>query len=84
MCWAVICSLCCLLAWPAGANAGEEDVFARSRRQMVEYQLRARGIADAAVLRAMEKVPRHRFVRPALESQAYSDRALPTEEGQTI
>jgi protein-L-isoaspartate(D-aspartate) O-methyltransferase len=51
---------------------------------MVERQLRARGIADAAVLRAMGKVPRHRFVSSALESQAYSDRALPIEEGQTI
>jgi len=82
--WALTCSLCCLLAWPAGAGAGEEDTFTRSRLQMVEHQLRARGIADAAVLRAMEKVPRHRFVSPALESQAYSDRALPIEEGQTI
>jgi protein-L-isoaspartate(D-aspartate) O-methyltransferase len=51
---------------------------------MVEHQLRARGIADAAVLQAMAKVPRHRFVSPALESQAYSDRALPLAEGQTI
>jgi protein-L-isoaspartate(D-aspartate) O-methyltransferase len=82
--WVVTCSLCCLLAWPAGASAEEEDLFARSRRQMVEHQLRARGIGDAAVLRAMGKVPRHRFVSPALESQAYSDRALPIDEGQTI
>ena len=81
---ALLATLCCLLVWSAGAGAGEDDVLARSRQQMVERQLRARGIVDAAVLRAMAKVPRHRFVSPAQESQAYSDRALPIEEGQTI
>jgi protein-L-isoaspartate(D-aspartate) O-methyltransferase len=32
----------------------------------------------------MERVQRHRFVSPALESRAYGDWALPIEEGQTI
>jgi protein-L-isoaspartate(D-aspartate) O-methyltransferase len=80
----LVLGIACLLAWPAGAAAGEEGVFARARRQMVERQLQARGIFDPGVLRAMERVPRHRFVSPALESQAYSDWALPIEEGQTI
>ncbi len=80
----LIAGLCGLLVWTASAGAAEDDAFARSRQQMVEHQLRARGIADPAVLRAMAKVPRHRFVPPPQESQAYSDRALPIDEGQTI
>ena len=47
-------------------------------------QLRARGIADTRVLRAMELVPRQDFVDPAFTDQAYADAALPIECGQTI
>ncbi len=47
-------------------------------------QLRARGIADTRVLRAMELVPRQDFVDPAFIDQAYADAALPIECGQTI
>jgi protein-L-isoaspartate(D-aspartate) O-methyltransferase len=46
--------------------------------------LRRRGIMDAAVLRAMEEVPRDRFVMPAHVRAAYQDRALPIACGQTI
>ncbi len=46
--------------------------------------LRQRGIMDAAVLRAMEEVPRHRFVLPAHAGAAYQDRAMPIPCGQTI
>ncbi len=51
---------------------------------MVEEQLVARGVADSRVIAAMEKVPRHRFVEPALAERAYGDRALPIGEKQTI
>jgi protein-L-isoaspartate(D-aspartate) O-methyltransferase len=51
---------------------------------MVEQQLRGRDITDAAVLRAMGAVPRHRFVDPALAARAYRDHPLPIGEGQTI
>jgi protein-L-isoaspartate(D-aspartate) O-methyltransferase len=51
---------------------------------MVERQLRRRGIDDERVLRAMEEVPRHRFVPAELEQDAYRDGALPIGEGQTI
>jgi protein-L-isoaspartate(D-aspartate) O-methyltransferase len=66
------------------AALDDEAAFARARRQMVERQLKGRDITDPAVLRAMGIVPRHRFVRSALAADAYSDRALPIEEGQTI
>jgi protein-L-isoaspartate(D-aspartate) O-methyltransferase len=46
--------------------------------------LRRRGIMNAAVLRAMEEVPRDRFVMPAHAGAAYQDRALPIACGQTI
>ena len=46
--------------------------------------LRRRGIMDAAVLRAMEEVPRDKFVMPAQARWAYSDRAMPIACGQTI
>jgi len=47
-------------------------------------RLRARGISDAAVLRAMDTVPRDRFVESADATRAYVDTALPIDCGQTI
>ncbi len=46
--------------------------------------LRRRGITDAAVLRAMDEVPREMFVPPSMREQAYQDHALPIACGQTI
>ena len=46
--------------------------------------LRRRGIGDQAVLRAMDEVPRGRFVEPEFADRAYADQALPIECGQTI
>ncbi len=46
--------------------------------------LRRRGIADKAVLRAMDEVPRERFVEPSFAGSAYVDQALPIACGQTI
>ena len=46
--------------------------------------LRRRGIMDAAVLRAMDEVPREKFVMPASVGSAYADRAMPIACGQTI
>lgn len=54
------------------------------RERMVQEQLRARGIADERVLGAFLRVPRHEFVPPDLQSQAYADRPLPIGNGQTI
>ena len=46
--------------------------------------LRRRGIGDAAVLRAMDEVPRERFVEADFVTGAYADQALPIACGQTI
>ncbi|MBI4246947.1 MAG: protein-L-isoaspartate(D-aspartate) O-methyltransferase [Candidatus Rokubacteria bacterium] len=51
---------------------------------MVEEQLARRGIADARVLAAMHRVPRHLFVEEALRDRAYGDHPLPIGEQQTI
>jgi protein-L-isoaspartate(D-aspartate) O-methyltransferase len=51
---------------------------------MVEYQIRRRGVTDQDVLDAMETVPRHEFVPPQHQSQAYADHPLPIGYGQTI
>lgn len=60
------------------------DSFAGARRNMVESQLRARGISDERVLAAMARVPRHEFVAPTYREQAYEDHPIPIAEGQTV
>ena len=46
--------------------------------------LRRRGISDKSVLRAMDEVPRDRFVETSFADGAYADQALPIACGQTI
>jgi protein-L-isoaspartate(D-aspartate) O-methyltransferase len=60
------------------------DDRARARERMVGRQLRARGIEDEEVLRAMGRVPRELFVPEAERRRAYGDAALPIGHGQTI
>jgi len=66
---------------PGDASA---DDRATERREMVAQQLKRRGIEDVDVLRAMAKVPRHRFVPQALQAMAYADQPLPIGHDQTI
>jgi len=54
------------------------------RQNMVKKQILARGVSDAAVIRAMSTIPRHLFVNEALADSAYQDFPLPIGEGQTI
>ena len=53
-------------------------------KMMFQLTLRRRGISDQAVLRAMEEIPRERFVEPADRADAYRDSALGIACGQTI
>ncbi len=64
--------------------AAQTAVFAALRQEMVELQLRTRGIWDERVLQAMARVPRHRFVAEAFWNQAYEDHPLPIGEEQTV
>ncbi|CAI0980296.1 Protein-L-isoaspartate O-methyltransferase [Serratia liquefaciens] len=54
------------------------------RMQTLLTQLRQQGIQDERLLRAIEAVPRERFVDEALEHKAYENTALPIGSGQTI
>ncbi len=58
--------------------------FEIDRERMVAEQLEARGIANARVLDAMRRVPRHLFVDAELQERAYEDTPLPIGERQTI
>jgi protein-L-isoaspartate(D-aspartate) O-methyltransferase len=69
---------------PRRFDTTSTEAFARRRLDMVERQLRRRGISDERVLRAMEQVPRERFVPESERSRAYRDGALRIGEGQTI
>ncbi len=62
----------------------QRDPYEVARRRMVREQIVSGGVRDPRVLAAMERVPRHLFVGPGMESQAYEDRPLPIGEGQTI
>ncbi len=61
-----------------------ESVYEAERKNMVEYQIRRRGIKDNKVLKAMGKVARHLFVPEEVRDLAYQDEPLPIGKGQTI
>ncbi len=58
--------------------------YEKERELMVRHQIKARGITDKRVLKAMQDVPRHEFATGSLPEEAYSDYPLPIGEGQTI
>ena len=85
--------LAVLLLMPGcGANSDSSDAGPSAadptrqaeRDRMVERQIVERGVKDQAVLRAMRRVPRHRFVPVSYAPQAYWDGPLPIGYGQTI
>ncbi len=64
---------------PAGVGLDSDQV-----RQRMVRRLQSQGVDHPAVLDAMGRVPRHRFVDSALVTQAYEDTSLPIGLGQTI
>jgi protein-L-isoaspartate(D-aspartate) O-methyltransferase len=62
----------------------DADEFASQREDMVERQLRRRGIRDERVLAAMAAIPRERFVPEPYARRTYADSALPIGYDQTI
>jgi protein-L-isoaspartate(D-aspartate) O-methyltransferase len=62
----------------------EDDKFTQLRSRMVEQQITQRGIDDPAILEAMNKIPRHKFVPDDMVPLAYEDHPLPIGYGQTI
>jgi protein-L-isoaspartate(D-aspartate) O-methyltransferase len=61
----------------------EEDHSAERKMQFL-FALRSRGVTDARVLSAMERIDRGAFVRGYFADRAYEDMPLPIACGQTI
>ncbi len=61
-----------------------KDMARSQSAVMIDEFLKPKGIRNAKVIKAIESVPRHRFVPQALQSHAYSNRALPIGFDQTI
>jgi protein-L-isoaspartate(D-aspartate) O-methyltransferase len=72
-------------AQPAAPSAPRPDLLVSDaiRRQMVT-RVAKQGVQDQVVLRALDTVPRHQFIEPALSAQAYIDASLPIGHNQTI
>jgi protein-L-isoaspartate(D-aspartate) O-methyltransferase len=80
---------CSLIPWPLrGAGTAlpgqPADRFAVARERMVADQIADRGVTDARVLAALRAIPRHLFVPPGSQDEAYEDRPVPIGYGQTI
>jgi len=60
------------------------DSFFDSLVQMIDRQIKARGVTDDAVLSAMLKIRRHFFIPETDQPHSYEDRPLVIGYGQTI
>ncbi|MDQ6665515.1 MAG: protein-L-isoaspartate(D-aspartate) O-methyltransferase [Acidobacteriota bacterium] len=58
--------------------------FAKLRTEMLDRQLRERGIRDKRVLAAMSGIPRELFIPEQHWAKAYEDEPVPIGHGQTI
>lgn len=55
-----------------------------ARRQMIEQQVRAWEVLDAAVLETMARIPREQFAPPAYRELAFADMNVPLGHGQSM
>lgn len=62
----------------------KDDPTAAPRRRMVQRHLAEREITNPRVLDAFRTVPRHKFLPPKTQRQAYDDESILIDEGQTI
>ncbi|MGY6704928.1 protein-L-isoaspartate(D-aspartate) O-methyltransferase [Roseinatronobacter sp.] len=60
-----------------------DDDLAEQRMRFI-YTIRSRGVTDARVLSAMERIDRRAFVTGIFSDRAYEDMPLPIACGQTI
>jgi protein-L-isoaspartate(D-aspartate) O-methyltransferase len=77
------------LPWRRGNEPGSTDMAEPTGDENVDrmeflLSLRRRGISDQAVLRAIDAVPREKFVLAEFADSAYADQAMPISCGQTI
>jgi protein-L-isoaspartate(D-aspartate) O-methyltransferase len=76
--------LAAVAAGGCGQKAPSAVDFVARRQQMIEQQLKPRGINDERVLAAMARVPREEFVPADERGDAYEDGPLPIGYDQTI
>ena len=68
-----------------GQSIEDDTLFYQLLRQaMIENQIIDRGVSDERVIKAMNDVPRHLFVKESLRDLAYADGPLPIGYNQTI
>ena len=86
-------SIIALTTVVAGCSAGEDkpaveededEIMQKRLERMVESQIESRGVTDPAVLAAMRKTPRWKFVPEDHKNRAFEDNPLPIGYGQTI
>lgn len=69
---------------PLSASSRSSVLVSDAVRAAMTARVARQGVKDAKVLAALDAVPRHFFVEPALASQAYIDASLPIGHHQTI
>jgi protein-L-isoaspartate(D-aspartate) O-methyltransferase len=65
-------------------KATEDTYRHKGLRKKLVDGIRAKGITDENVLKAIGNIPRHFFLDSAFDEVAYEDKAFPIGEGQTI
>jgi protein-L-isoaspartate(D-aspartate) O-methyltransferase len=74
----------CLTLVPGCAGDSLDPTRQAERDRMVDEYVIPRGVKDQAVLAAMRRIPRHRFIPFSYSASAYDDVPLPIGHGQTI
>jgi protein-L-isoaspartate(D-aspartate) O-methyltransferase len=70
---------------PAQQTLARSDLMAtEAPRRAMAARVAREGVKDPQVLAALETVPRHMFIEPAMSAQAYTDVSLPIGHNQTI
>jgi protein-L-isoaspartate(D-aspartate) O-methyltransferase len=62
--------------------AAQAQLFADARKNMVDSQIRPNRVTDPRILAAMRRLPRERFLPPAVISLAYADEDVPLGNGR--
>jgi len=60
------------------------DKYLEKRKNMIESQLKARGISNQKILESFLQIPRENFVPENIQNISYQDTPLPIGYGQTI
>jgi protein-L-isoaspartate(D-aspartate) O-methyltransferase len=69
---------------PAPVAPRSDIMASEALRRAMAARVARQGVRDEQVLGALQAVPRHMFIEPALSAQAYIDASLPIGHHQTI